>query len=103
MKITADNSDGVRETITSQTAKADRFRTAERIEATATGAGGDSIQISDLSAKLLETPVAEDAARAGRVAELAAAYARGECEVDSTALSQAIVSQSLRGRAEGEK
>jgi anti-sigma28 factor (negative regulator of flagellin synthesis) len=61
------------------------------------GAEGDSVEISGISSRLAESNATDGVQRENRVSQLAALYARGEYQVNSSSLSRALVSQSLSG------
>jgi anti-sigma28 factor (negative regulator of flagellin synthesis) len=65
--------------------------------------GRDSVEISDLSARLSAANQQEDARVSGRVSTLAALYARGAYQVDSGNLSHALVSHALSGAIGGDQ
>jgi anti-sigma28 factor (negative regulator of flagellin synthesis) len=63
--------------------------------------GRDSVEMSDLSARLSAANQQEDARESDRVSTLAALYARGEYQVGPENLSHALVSHALSGATEG--
>jgi anti-sigma28 factor (negative regulator of flagellin synthesis) len=67
------------------------------------GKEGDSVEISGISSRLTESNAADGVQRANRVSQLAALYARGQYQVNSSSLSQALVSQALSGGESGSK
>ena len=66
-----------------------------------TGASTDRVEISSLSGQIADASSASAAAQANRVSQLAALYASGRYQVDSSALSRAMVSQSLQAGSSG--
>jgi anti-sigma28 factor (negative regulator of flagellin synthesis) len=66
------------------------------------GSGGDSVQLSGLSARIMDAAAEHQTQMAGRISTLAALYARGDYAVDSTALSHALVSHALGGAVDGD-
>lgn len=62
---------------------------------TVAGHEGDTIQISGISQHLAESNALDAKQRETRVAELAALYAKGQYHVNSAALSQKLVSNSI--------
>ena len=89
------------------TQTADTSRTSEVSQSLASsssrargGSGADSVEISSLSEGIAAANAAQSAQQAGRVRHLAALYASGRYQVDSKAVSHAIVSESL-GQAGG--
>ena len=65
--------------------------------------GGDSVEISGLSARLSAANQQEDARESGRVSTLAALYAHGKYQVDGGNLSRALVSHALSGAIAGDE
>jgi anti-sigma28 factor (negative regulator of flagellin synthesis) len=59
-------------------------------------AAGDSVAISDLSARIAESIGLDDAKAENRVSELAALYAGGKYQVDAGALSRSMISQAIQ-------
>lgn len=67
------------------------------------GSGGDSVEISGLSARLSAANQREDARVSDRVSTLAALYAHGKYHVDGGNLSRALVSHALSGAIAGDE
>ncbi len=58
-------------------------------------AGSDSVEMSSIASNLISAGAAEDAGRAQRVSQLAAAYANGSYQADSLNISRAMIAQAL--------
>ena len=103
MRIT---SDALESALAPQTSRAQEtartYGSESRGGAAAVGSGGDSVQISDLSVRIMDADAAHQTTVAGRISSLAAVYARGDYAVDSAALSHALVSHALGGAVDGE-
>jgi anti-sigma28 factor (negative regulator of flagellin synthesis) len=66
-------------------------------------ASGDRVEISSLSGQIADASTSSQVAQANRVSKLAAMYQSGRYQVDSMAVSRAIVSQALQaGGTDGE-
>jgi anti-sigma28 factor (negative regulator of flagellin synthesis) len=66
-----------------------------------TGASTDRVEISSLSGRIADASSASAAAQANRVSQLAALYSSGRYQVDSSALSRAMVSQAIQAGSSG--
>jgi hypothetical protein len=98
MRITSDALDGALAPQISRAQEAAQTHGDERQgSAIVAGSGGDSVQISPLSARIQDAASADETRIAGRVAALSALYARGEYNPDSATLSRALVSHALSG------
>jgi anti-sigma28 factor (negative regulator of flagellin synthesis) len=65
--------------------------------------GGDSVEISGLSARLSAANQQEDARVSDRVSALTSLYAQGKYQVDGKNLSRALVSHALSGANAGDE
>jgi hypothetical protein len=103
MRVTGNGPDGALapQTVRAQETAPDRAGD-HRPASAAAGLGRDSVEISGLSARILEVAWGEDAKEATRVAALAAQYARGDYQPDSAQLSRKLVSHALSAIAGGE-
>ena len=101
MRITGDNVDGV---LAPQTSRVDEISTASQgarlKESRLATDTGDSVEISSLSARVMETAAADEARVSARVSELAKLYSRGDYNPDSATLSRTLVSHALSGSVE---
>jgi anti-sigma28 factor (negative regulator of flagellin synthesis) len=95
MKITSDTLDGALAPQTSRAQETTRSHEGADRAAEAPRGGDDSVQISGLSARMMDVASTDEARMANRVATLSAIYARGEYHTDSAKLSRAIVSHAL--------
>jgi anti-sigma28 factor (negative regulator of flagellin synthesis) len=102
MRITSDALDGALAPQTSRAQEAARTYGSEPREGAAAARGGDSVQISGLSTRILNAASEHQTQVAARVSTLAAQYARGEYNVDPAILSRALVSHALGGAVDGE-
>jgi flagellar biosynthesis anti-sigma factor FlgM len=85
---------------TSRTQEVSTPHSGSKPASAATSSGEDQVQISSLSSTLSS----HGSDRAARVAQLAASYQSGSYQVNSTAVSKAMVNHALQaGAAEGEK
>ena len=103
MRIT---SDALESALAPQTSRAQEtartYGSEPKGGAAAAESGGDSVQISDLSVRIMDADAAHQTSVAGRISTLAALYARGNYAVDPAALSHAMVSHALGGAVDGE-
>jgi anti-sigma28 factor (negative regulator of flagellin synthesis) len=95
MKITSDTLDGALAPQTSRAQETARNHDGADRTTEAPRGGGDSVQISGLSSRMMDVASTDEARMANRVATLSAIYARGEYRTDSAKLSRAIVSHAL--------
>jgi anti-sigma28 factor (negative regulator of flagellin synthesis) len=103
MRVTSNALEGALAPQTSRTQETARtYGSDPKGGAAVAGSGGDSVQISDLSVRIMDAASLDQSHVAGRISTLAAAYARGDYAVDSTALSHALVSHALGGAVDGE-
>ena len=70
---------------------------------TVAGHEGDTVQISGISQQLADSNALDGKQRENRVAELAALYGKGQYQVNSAALSQKLVSNSISAGEGGAK
>jgi anti-sigma28 factor (negative regulator of flagellin synthesis) len=68
---------------------------------TVAGHEGDTVQISGISQHLAESNALDAQQREARVAQLATLYAKGQYHVNSAALSQKLVSNSIGSGGSG--
>jgi hypothetical protein len=83
MKITRDTLDGSLAPQTSRAQETARSHDGADRTAEAPGGGGDSVQISGLSSRMLDVVSTDETRMANRVATLSAIYARREYHTDS--------------------
>ena len=104
IRIASDGLEGALAPQTSKTQDAAQVAGGGRSGRTKTGkSGGDSVEISDLSAGVTRASAADDARVDSRISVLKAMYARGDYHPDSAKLSQALVSHALGGAVEDPK
>jgi anti-sigma28 factor (negative regulator of flagellin synthesis) len=65
------------------------------------GSSSDSVEISSLSGQIANASSAAEATQASRVRQLAALYSSGRYQVDSAALSSALVSHAIQAGSLG--
>ncbi len=96
MRISGDSAEGVLASQTSRLEESSKSAQGARAkDAGVAAADGDSIQISDLSATVMEAARADETRTSERISQLAGLYAKGEYRPDSAALSRALVSHAL--------
>lgn len=96
MSIRIDN-DRLTGATAAQAGKTDQTRSASTKSsfATAQGTGKDSVEMSSMAENLMRAGAVQDANRAGRVSQLAAAYGSGGYQPNSLNVSRAIVEQAI--------
>lgn len=70
---------------------------------TVAGHEGDSVQISGISQHLAESNALDAQQRENRVSQLSALYAKGQYQVEASALSHKLVSNSIAAGEGGHK
>jgi anti-sigma28 factor (negative regulator of flagellin synthesis) len=74
---------------------------AKSLSSTGQSTGKDSVEISSITSNLINAGSAQDADRAKRITQLAAAYANGSYQPDSLNISKALVQQAINGAPQG--
>jgi len=101
MKIQNDGSLGSAPLEAPRTQPAPNDGTTGTLGSTTSGLGGDSVEISGLSARVSNANALDTQQRASRVAQLEALHSRGGYQLGAADLSGALVSQALNGAASG--
>lgn len=97
------DSDSLTGATAAQAGKTDQIGSAGTKSAfglTRQGAGRDSVEMSSIAQELLGAAAAQDADRAGRINQLAAAYASGSYQPNSLNVSRAMVAQAINAPSE---
>jgi len=102
IRIQTDHLSGTQASETSRANEVSKLAQSSSAKTRGAGGDGDNVEISSLSEGISSANAAQQAHETGRVRHLAALYASGRYQVDSQAVSHAMVSHALGQSGGGE-